>query len=85
MYCVKCGVKLPEGALTCPLCRTPVIYPDGQPAERLLFGYPARYPKNDRRATFVMLGLASAVMLSAALTCFIICIRMYHARPGPVL
>ncbi|MGB4405259.1 MAG: RING finger protein [Sphaerochaeta sp.] len=28
-YCVKCGVKLEEGARECPLCQTPVILPPG--------------------------------------------------------
>ncbi len=28
-YCVKCGVKLEERALECPLCQTPVILPSG--------------------------------------------------------
>ncbi len=28
-YCVKCGVKLEEGARECPLCKTPVILPLG--------------------------------------------------------
>lgn len=28
-YCVKCGVRLEERALECPLCQTPVILPPG--------------------------------------------------------
>ncbi|MBI9095120.1 MAG: zinc ribbon domain-containing protein [Sphaerochaeta sp.] len=28
-YCVKCGVKLEEGARECPLCKTPVLLPPG--------------------------------------------------------
>ena len=28
MYCVKCGVELAESERKCPLCKTPVYYPD---------------------------------------------------------
>ena len=34
MYCVKCGVKLQEGAEICPLCGTPVWNPDGLDDDR---------------------------------------------------
>ena len=29
MYCVKCGVRLPEGTARCPLCDPPVWDPEG--------------------------------------------------------
>ena len=28
MYCVKCGVELADSERSCPLCKTPVYYPD---------------------------------------------------------
>lgn len=31
MYCVKCGVELAESERKCPLCRTPVYFPDLDP------------------------------------------------------
>ena len=30
MYCVKCGVELGESERKCPLCQTPVYYPDAE-------------------------------------------------------
>lgn len=29
MYCVKCGVELADSEKMCPLCKTPVYYPEG--------------------------------------------------------
>ena len=42
MYCVKCGVKLTDGAESCPLCGTPVWNPASGPEREL---YPCNYPE----------------------------------------
>ena len=47
MYCVKCGVKLQEGAERCPLCRTPVWNPEPQEENR---SYPDTLPRQHREA-----------------------------------
>ena len=31
MYCVKCGVELADSERVCPLCETPVYFPDLDP------------------------------------------------------
>ena len=28
MYCIKCGVELADSERSCPLCKTPVYYPN---------------------------------------------------------
>ncbi len=33
MYCVKCGVELAESEQACPLCKTPVYYPEHKRGE----------------------------------------------------
>ncbi len=33
MYCVQCGVQLTEDTRACPLCQTPVYYPQQKPGE----------------------------------------------------
>ncbi len=41
MYCIKCGAKLAEGQLICPICNTRVYHPDFDISER------STYPKGD--------------------------------------
>ena len=74
MYCVKCGVRLPEGERACPLCNTPVLYrEEAAPEER----YSDRYPAEHRHGKFVILSLITAVMLAAGLICLIICLKTF--------
>lgn len=44
MYCVKCGVELADGTKRCPLCQTPVYYPDAKDAPPT---YPAFVPDRE--------------------------------------
>lgn len=37
MYCVMCGVKLEDTEEKCPLCATPVMYPQPKPAAQPLY------------------------------------------------
>ncbi len=76
MYCVKCGVKLPEGERTCPLCHTPVLYPDDADRE---VSYSDRYPAERRHGKYILLSLTTALMLAAGLICLIICLKTYGA------
>ena len=74
MYCVKCGVKLPDGAGACPLCNTPVLYDDGAAREAR---YSDRYPAEQRHGKFVLLALLTAVMAATGMICLILCLKTY--------
>ena len=74
MYCVKCGVKLQDGAAECPLCHTAVRAPGDASAER---SYPDSLPPHDRDsdlpaavAMTVLCAIAAAVVLA-------VCFRLY--------
>ena len=55
MYCVKCGVELAESESKCPLCKTPVYYPEAKRGE---LNFPefknSKEPLNLRGLTFVI-------------------------------
>lgn len=73
MYCVKCGVKLQEGAEKCPLCSTPVWNPEGLSAESTYNA--GRMPeKTSDRDPVAMLLTVLTVLAAAAVTavCFVI-------------
>lgn len=74
MYCVKCGVKLTDGAKACPLCQTPVLYSDGAAAEER---YSDRYPAEHRHGKYVLLALLTAVIVAAGLICLILCLKTF--------
>ena len=74
MYCVKCGVKLQDGADACPLCNTPVLYSDDRVREE---SYSDRYPAEQRHGKYVLLALLTAVMAAAGMSCLILCLKTY--------
>ena len=74
MYCVKCGVKLPDGERACPLCHTPVLYMDDADREE---SYSDRYPAERRHGKYVLLSLITALMLAAGLICLILCLKTF--------
>lgn len=76
MYCVKCGVRLTDGAQVCPLCDTPVLYFEN---EAMASGakYSDRYPAERRHARYLFLALTTALMLAAGLICLIICLKTF--------
>ena len=80
MYCVKCGVKLPEGAGKCPLCQLPAWRPEGiapVPADSPYSGeYP---PRVRRRARHAVCALITAIMAAVALSCLVGCLKTYGA------
>ena len=49
MYCVKCGVRLPEGSEQCPLCQTPVWDPEGSEPAAPTFSDRYPVPPKSRR------------------------------------
>ncbi|MBQ6569562.1 MAG: hypothetical protein IJL87_04845 [Clostridia bacterium] len=77
MYCVKCGVKLQDGARSCPLCDTPVLYSENLTEKNTPSRYSDRYPDEDRHALLVSLGLITALMIAAAMICLTICIKTF--------
>ncbi len=79
MYCVKCGVRLTEGADRCPLCDTPVWIPENADIQKASCGYSSVYPQKKGNesipaAIFVTIALA---VISAV--CLIFCLRTYGA------
>ena len=76
MYCVKCGVKLQDGAESCPLCQTPVWNPDPVEGQR---SYPDRMPGAHRQSDLpgaVALTLLCAIAAVVTLT---VCFKLYGA------
>lgn len=67
MYCVKCGVKLADSERSCPLCNTPLYYPDLPEAEG---PYP---PYKKIKSTNGRLGL-NFVIAVAFLLAVVICV-----------
>ena len=76
MYCVKCGVRLQDGAAECPLCHTAVRSPEDAAAEPSYpDSLPAHYSESDTPgavAMTVLCAIAAAVVL-------VICFRLYGA------
>ena len=74
MYCVKCGVKLQEGADVCPLCGTPVWNPapaEGQPA------YPDQYPRAHRESNLPAAVALTVLCVTAIVVILTVCMRLY--------
>ena len=74
MYCVKCGVKLQEGAESCPLCHTPVWNPEGKTEEKT---YPDNMPPyhSDRDAAGAL--AMTVLCLIAELVILMVCLKLY--------
>lgn len=68
MFCVKCGVELADSENKCPLCNTPVYYPENARGELKFPEYKnTREPINARGLSFVISFLA----VIAAVICVI--------------
>ena len=76
MYCWKCGVKLQAGETVCPLCGTPL---PAEAPEETKKTYSERYPAEAAHANYLLLGLISAVLLIASLSCLVLCLKLYRA------
>jgi hypothetical protein len=78
-YCVHCGVKLGDGAESCPLCGTPVWRPEIKPDEPPYFATkPAKVEPESKFAAGLLLTamLASAMICSGALN-----LILWNAHP----
>ena len=75
MYCVKCGVRLPEGTESCPLCRTPVWNPEGTEAKPSLSD---RYPIPPKSRRYPILAFLTALLLAVSLSALIFCLTRLH-------
>ena len=74
MYCVKCGVRLQQGVERCPLCRTPVWNPDGEPEEK---SYPDRSPRQSRAADIPGAIVLSVLCVTAIAVLLTVCGKLY--------
>ncbi len=77
MYCVRCGVRLPDGTERCPLCDTPVWNPEGSNAATPTFS--DRYPTPPKSRRYPILAFLTALILAACLSVLIICLSIHHA------
>ena len=72
MYCVKCGVRLTEGAAVCPLCRTPVWNPEvPEPAAP---AFSDRYPLPPKSARYPVLAFLTVLLAAVCLSTLIVCL-----------
>ncbi len=76
MYCVKCGVRLPEGTARCPLCDTPVWDPEGSASAAPTFS--DRYPAPPKSRRYPFLAFLTALLLAVSLSALIFCLRNLH-------
>ncbi len=76
MYCVKCGVKLSDGAEKCPLCGTPVRIPPetGSKKEK---SYPDELPLHYREVKLPALFVATVLTVTAVAVILLVCFRAY--------
>ncbi len=77
MYCIHCGVKLPENSPECPLCHTPVtVVPmPGRPAAAT---YSDRYPQKEKQnGKYVIFGVLTVILVAAGLSGLIFCLNRY--------
>lgn len=75
MYCVKCGVRLEEGRVRCPLCGTSVWCPGEQDEKKGL--YPGAYPQKTRDGRLALTVFLTVLLALAALVSFQICRHVY--------
>jgi len=78
-YCVKCGVELARDLSVCPLCSTPVYFPDDL-EEEFHKRYPNRVQRNKRRhvnlvPTKAFVYLMTFVLIIPIIVCLMVDIR----------
>lgn len=74
MYCVKCGVGLPEGASVCPLCHTPVWNPEARTEEK---SYPDSLPRHTSESDLPGAVAMTVLSVIAAAVVLAVCFRLY--------
>lgn len=75
MYCVNCGVKLPDGADKCPLCGTKAWRPEG--AETAESTFPQNYPIQRKAAHYTAAGFLTVLAIAVCLSALIACLQTY--------
>lgn len=75
MYCVKCGVRLREGAKACPLCGTPVWCPEAGEGAPEAAPYSERYPVIRRQERLTIMAALTVALLAAMVACCSICLH----------
>ena len=76
MYCVKCGVRLPEGTEACPLCQTPVWNPEGTATAAPTFS--EHYPLPPKSRRYPILAFLTALLIAGSLSPLIYCLINLH-------
>ena len=74
MYCVRCGVRLQDGAESCPLCETPVWNPEQSRKEH---GYPDHYPLAQKESGLPFAVSLTVICVMAITVILIVCLRLY--------
>ena len=78
MYCVRCGVRLQDGAAFCPLCHTPVRDPDGEPEKKAEEkNYPDTLPRHHNEVDLPTLFFLTALAALVIVVELLVCIRLY--------
>lgn len=72
MYCVKCGVRLTEGAARCPLCQTPVWNP--RMPEEPEHTFSDRYPTPPKSRRYPTLAFLTVLLIAVCLSTLIFCL-----------
>lgn len=75
MYCVRCGVRLQEGLKTCPLCGTPVWWPETGESSSAAPTYSDRYPIVSRQKRLTIMASLTVALLAAMIACFSIAVN----------
>ena len=75
MYCVKCGVRLQDGASLCPLCGTPVWNPDE--TQKKAENFSDIYPKVNSNSLLPAAIALTILIALAELIVFGICLNLY--------
>ena len=76
MYCVKCGVRLQEGAENCPLCYTPVWNPDNLVKDE---AYPEHYPRPQKESNLPFAVTMTVICVLSILIHLTVCLKLYGA------
>ncbi len=69
MYCVKCGVELVDGSKQCPLCETPVYFPEAKDAPLSYPEFRAEKERVNPRGIYFILSFVFAISAVISFIC----------------
>lgn len=69
MYCVKCGVELAESERACPLCKTPVYYPEHKREELTFPEFTKIKERVNAKGLYFMISGLFVIAIALALFC----------------